>query len=76
MECNVSVVNGVLLKVGIDRSMITSSGPISVVILVMNMVFISQLTIHLVYVHPFCVKEVYNTLFIVNLMQQIMYSWY
>ncbi len=45
------------------------SGPITVVILVVD--YISELTIHSLYVDPFCVKEMYNTSFIVNLMQQI-----
>ncbi len=49
-----------------------SSGPATVVILVVD--YISELTIHSLYVHPFCVKEM-NTLFIVNLMQQIAHSW-
>ncbi len=46
------------------------SGPATVVD------YISELTIHSLYVHPFCVKEMYNTSFIVNLMQQIVHSWY
>ncbi len=50
------------------------SGPTSVVILVMD--YISELTIHSLYVHPFFVKEMYNTSFIVNLIQQIVHSWY
>ncbi len=41
------------------------SGPTTVVILVVD--YISELTIHSLYVCPFCVKEIYNTLFIVNL---------
>ncbi len=47
------------------------SGPATVVFLVVD--YISEL---LLYVHPFCVKEMYNTSFIVNLMQQIVHSWY
>ncbi len=51
--------------------MITPSGPIIVgilvVILVVNVDDIGELTIHSVYVHPFCVKEMYNTSFVVNL---------
>ncbi len=50
------------------------SGPTTVVILVVDC--INELAIHLVYVYPFCVKEMYNTSFIVNLMQQIVHSWY
>ncbi len=50
------------------------SGPATVVILVVD--YISELTIHSLYVHSFCVKEMYNTSFIVNLMQQIVHSWY
>ncbi len=50
------------------------SGLANVVILVVDS--ISELTIHSLYVHPFCVKEMYNTSFIVNLMQQILHSWY
>ncbi len=50
------------------------SGPATVVILVVD--YISELTIHSIYVHSFCVKEMYNTSFIVNLMQQIMHSLY
>ncbi len=50
------------------------SGPETVVILVVD--YISELTIHSLYVHPFCVKEMYNTSFIVNVMQQIVHSWY
>ncbi len=42
------------------------SGPTTVVILVMD--YISELTIHSLYVHPLCVKEMYDTSFIVNLM--------
>ncbi len=42
------------------------SGPATVVNLVVD--YKSQLTIHSLYVHPFCVKEMYNTSFIVNLM--------
>ncbi len=49
-------------------------GPATVVILVVD--YISELTIHSLYVHPFCVEEMYNTSFIVNLMQQIVHSWY
>ncbi len=37
---------------------------------------ISELTIHSAYVHPFCVREMYNTSVIVNLIQQIMRHWY
>ncbi len=59
----------------VDGSMTTPSGPITVVILVMNVDYISDLTIHSVYVHPFCVKEMYIS-FIINLMQQIVHSWY
>ncbi len=33
--------------------------------------YISELTIHSVYVHPFCAKEIYNISLIVNKMQQI-----
>ncbi len=36
-----------------DRSMITPSGPITVVILVVKVDYISKLTIHSVYIHPF-----------------------
>ncbi len=50
------------------------SGPTTVVILAVD--YISELTIHSLYVHPYCVKEMYNTSFIVNLMQQIVHSWY
>ncbi len=42
---------------------------IAVVISVVD--YISELTIHSLCVHPFCVKEMYNTSFIVNLMQQL-----
>ncbi len=49
------------------------SGPTTVVILVVD--YISELTIHSVYVHPFCIKVMYNISFIVNLMQQIVHSW-
>ncbi len=35
------------------------SGPATVMILVLD--YISELTIHSLYVHPFCVKEMYNT---------------
>ncbi len=49
------------------------SGPVTVVILVVD--YRRELMIHSVYVHPFCVKEMYNTSFIVNLMQQIVHSW-
>ncbi len=35
------------------------SGPATVVILVVD--YISELAIHSLYVHPFCVKEMYNT---------------
>ncbi len=52
-----------------NGSIITPSGPIIVVILVGNRDYKRELTIHSLYVHPFCVKEVYNTSFIVNLMQ-------
>ncbi len=51
-----------------------ASGTATVVILVVD--YISELTIHLFYVHPFCVKEMYNTSFIVIVMQQIVHSWY
>ncbi len=47
----------------------TPSGPTTIVILVVD--YIIELTIHSVYVHPFCVKEMYNPSFIVNLMLQI-----
>ncbi len=50
-----------------DGSIIATSGAITVVILVVNVDYISELTIHSVYVHPFCVKE---------MIQQIMHSWY
>ncbi len=50
------------------------SGPTTVVIVVVD--YISELTIHSLYVHPLCVKEMYNTSFIVSLMQQIVHSWY
>ncbi len=50
------------------------SGPATVVILVVD--YIRALTIHSLYVYSFCVKEMYNTSFIVNLMQQIVHSWY
>ncbi len=49
---------------------------ITVVILVVNVDYISELTIHSEYIQPFCVKEMYNTSFIVNLMHQIVHSWY
>ncbi len=49
------------------------SGPANVVILVVD--YISELTIHSLYVHPFCVKEMYTSS-IVNLMLQIVHSWY
>ncbi len=45
------------------------SGPTTVVSLVVD--YISELTIHSLYVHPIYVKEMYNTSFILNLMQQI-----
>ncbi len=51
--------------------MITPSGPTTDVILIVNMGSISELTIHSVYVHPVCVKEMYNTSFMANLIQQI-----
>ncbi len=51
-----------------------TSGPTTIVILVVD--YTSDLTIHSVYVHPFCVKEMYNSSFIVKLMQQIVHSWY
>ncbi len=57
-------------------SMITHSGPITDVSVVVNVNYISELTIHSVYVHAFCVNEMYNTLIIVNLMQQIGHKWY
>ncbi len=60
----------------VDGSMVTLSGPITVGILVVNVDYISELTIHSVFVHPFCVKEMYNTSFIVNLMQQIVQNLY
>ncbi len=50
------------------------SGLTIVVFLVVD--YISELSIHSIYVHPFCVKEMYNTSFIVNLMQQVVHSWY
>ncbi len=50
------------------------SVPTTVVILVVD--YISELTIHSSYVHPCCVKEMYNTSFLVNFMQQIVHSWY
>ncbi len=37
------------------------SGPATVVILVVD--YTSELTIHSLYVHPFCVKKMYNTSF-------------
>ncbi len=43
------------------------SGPTMVVILVVD--YISEQTIHSLYVHPFCVKEMFNTSFIVNFIQ-------
>ncbi len=54
-----------------DASIITPSGDITVVILVANVDYISELTIHSVYIHPSCVKEMYNTSFIVNKMYKI-----
>ncbi len=60
----------------VDGSMVTLSGLITVGILVVNVDYISELTIHSVFVHPFCVKEMYNTSFIVNLMQQIVQNLY
>ncbi len=51
-----------------------SSGPTTVVILVVD--YMSKLTIHSLYTHPLYVKEMYNTSFIVNVMQQIVQSWY
>ncbi len=39
-------------------------GPSTVVILVVD--YISELTIQSLYVHHFCVKEMYNTSFIVS----------
>ncbi len=48
------------------------SGPPTVVILVVD--YISELTIHSLNVHTFYLKEMYNTSFIVNLMQQIVHS--
>ncbi len=59
-----------------DGSMITPSGPITVVILVANVDYISELTIHSIYAYTFCIKEMYNILFIVNLMQETAQSWY
>ncbi len=50
------------------------SSPATVEILVVD--YINELTIHSLNGHPFCVKEMYNTSFIVNLMQQIVHSWY
>ncbi len=50
------------------------SGPATVVILVVD--YISELTIHSLYVHHFWVMEMYNTSFIVNMMQQIAHTWY
>ncbi len=43
-----------------------ASGPPTVVILVVD--YISELTIHSLYIHPVCVKEMYNISFIVKLM--------
>ncbi len=43
--------------------MITPPGPITVVVLVVDVDYISELTIHSVYVHHFCVKEMYKTSF-------------
>ncbi len=37
------------------------SGPATVVISVVD--YVTELTIHLLYVHPFCVKEMYKTSF-------------
>ncbi len=51
-----------------DGSMTTPLGPITIVILVVNVDYISELTIHSECVHLFCVKEMYNTSFIVNFM--------
>ncbi len=50
------------------------SGPATVVILVVD--YTSEPTIHSLYVDPLCVKQMYNTSFTVNLMQQIVHSWY
>ncbi len=50
------------------------SGPAIIVILVVD--YINELTIHSLYVHRFCVKEMYNTSVIVNLMQHIVHTWY
>ncbi len=49
------------------------SGPATVMILVVDN--ICELTIHSLYVHPFCATEMYNTSFIVNLMHHIVHSW-
>ncbi len=51
----------------------TPSGPTTAVILVVD--YTSKLSIHSVYVHPFCVKEMYTS-FIVILMQHIVHNWY
>ncbi len=61
-----------MLKPLVDGNM-TSSGPTTVVILVVD--YISEPTIHSLYVHPFCVKEMYNTSFIVNLVLQIVQNF-
>ncbi len=37
----------------VDGSMITPSGPITVMVLVVNRDYISDLTIHSIHVHPF-----------------------
>ncbi len=58
----------------VDGIIITPSGPTTAVILVVD--YISELTIHSLYVHPFRVKETYNTSFIMSLKQQISYNWY
>ncbi len=46
------------------------SSPATVLILAVNYIK-SELTIHSLYVYPFCVKEMYNASFMVNLVQQI-----
>ncbi len=52
----------------------TPSDPAAVLILVLD--YINELTIHSFYVNPFCVKKMYNTSFIGNLMKEIVQRLY
>ncbi len=53
--------------------MITPLGPISVITLLVNVDYISEQTIHSVYV---CVKEMCNTSFVLNVIQLIVHNWH